>query len=115
MSKILTNIKKIRTQLGYSQEFMAGELGIEQVSYGLVENGKRKLTYDRLEQIAIVFGMSVIDVIAYPSVYEEKKDNEVVKSTRVTLQIEIEEEDIKANVIKLTFGDRVLEIKNQNK
>ena len=35
------------------------------------------------------------------------------RKTKVTLQIDIDQDDIKADVIQLAFGDRVLEIKNQ--
>jgi transcriptional regulator with XRE-family HTH domain len=111
MEKILKNIKEIRLNLSYNQEFMADKLGIEQVSYGLIENGKRKLKYETLERIALIFKMDIIDVITYPDVYKKFDNNNIAKTPRVTLQIDIEE-DIKADVIKLAFGDRVLEIKN---
>jgi transcriptional regulator with XRE-family HTH domain len=69
MNGILENIKKIRTERPYSQEYMADKLGIDQVGYGLIENGKRKLKYETLEQIAIIFGMNVIDIITHPKKY----------------------------------------------
>jgi len=112
MGNILQNIKVIRANLSYSQEYMAEKLKIEQVSYGLIENGKRKLKYETLEQIAIIFGMSVIDVITHPDIYGKIEHGNIAKTPRVTLQIDIEE-NIKADVIKLAFGDRILEIKNK--
>jgi transcriptional regulator with XRE-family HTH domain len=66
MNEILENIKKIRLGKPYSQEYIANQLKIDQVAYGLIENGKRKLKYETLEQIAIVFEMNVIDIITYP-------------------------------------------------
>ena len=113
MENILKNIKDIRGNFSHSQEFMAEKLGIEQVSYGLIENGRRKLKYETLEQIALIFDMKVIDVITYPDIYVKTESSNKAKSTKVTLQIDIDQEDIKADVIKLAFGDRVLEIKNQ--
>ena len=83
---------------------------MEQVSYGLIENGKRGLKYETLKQIALIFDMPVIDVITYPDVYI-KKSSDKTKSPRVTLQIDLED-NVKADVIKLAFGDSVLEIKN---
>lgn len=114
MSNILENIKKIRDELGYSQEFVGERLGMAQASYGLIENGKRQLRYDMLEQIAIIFKMPVIDIITYPKKYLPICSSDI-KKRRVTLQIDIEDEDIKADVIKLAFGERVLEIKNVKK
>lgn len=111
MKKILENIKSIRKELGYSQEFMADKLGITQVGYNKIEIGGRNLKYKTLEQIAIIFKMPIANVIEYPDIWI-KKNEKAKPNRRVTLQIDIEEEDIKADVIKLAFGQRVLEIKN---
>lgn len=111
MKSILENIKIIRSEFSYTQEFMANELGIEQVSYGLIENGKRSLKYETLEQIALIFKRPVIDIITHPDVYV-KDALDKTKNPRVTLQIDLED-NVKADVIKLAFGDRVLEIKNK--
>lgn len=73
MENILKNIKQIRENFGYSQENMASELSMAQSSYGLIENGKRKLTYEKLEQIAIVFNCETIDIITYPNKYVDKE------------------------------------------
>jgi len=73
MNDILTNIKKIREEMQLSQENVADELGIAQNSYGLIENGKRKLSYDNLAQIAKCFKRDVIDIITYPKKYVDKE------------------------------------------
>ena len=52
MNNICFNIKRIRNQKGYSQEFMATQLNISQASYTRMENQEIKLTVDRLQQIA---------------------------------------------------------------
>jgi transcriptional regulator with XRE-family HTH domain len=90
MSKILENIKTIRTGKPYSQEYMADNLGIDQVGYGLIENGKRKLKYETLEQIAIIFGMNVIDIITYPKIFVDM-DSLVVenKTGKVAVMFEV--------------------------
>jgi transcriptional regulator with XRE-family HTH domain len=72
MNNILVNIRKIREEMQLSQENVAEELGIAQNSYGLIENGKRKLSYDNLAQIAKCFQLNVIDVITYPKKYVDK-------------------------------------------
>ena len=74
MNEILKNIKEKREILGLSQENIAVSIGMTQASFGLIENGKRRLTYHTLQQIAIAFECEVIDIITYPDIYE-LKDN----------------------------------------
>ena len=102
MEKILEKIKEIRTQNGISQEFMASKLGIEQASYGLIENGKRKLKYETLEQIAIVFNMKVIDIITYPDVYVKRSQEQ--HDVNATLTIQLSEEK-REEVLKMVLGE----------
>ena len=63
---ICNNISAIRRIKGYSQEYVASKIGIKQSGYGLLENGKRSLSYDQLLLLAIVFEMDVVDIITYP-------------------------------------------------
>ena len=53
LTEILQNILKIRVNKGFSQQVVAQNLGIEQSSYSLIENGKRELTVERLLQIEL--------------------------------------------------------------
>ena len=53
MRAILNKIKEIRTKKGLSQENMGDLLKIAQVTYGQIENGKRRLTVEMLVQIAL--------------------------------------------------------------
>jgi len=52
MNNIVSNIRKIREQKGYSQDNMAVELNMTQPSYSRIESGEAKLTFDRLQEIA---------------------------------------------------------------
>ena len=56
MNNIVSNIKRIRDQKGYSQEYMALQLGISQATYSKLESQKvekdQKLTIGRLQEIA---------------------------------------------------------------
>jgi len=100
MSNILVNIRKIREELHLSQENIAEELGIAQNSFGLIENGKRRLSYDTLSQIATIFKMSVIDVITYPKKYVDRDlfdgNNERIS---VTFEISPDKRDILLNLV----------------
>ena len=53
------NIRKHREFKGYSQEYMAQELGINQSSYAKIEKGSTKLTVDRLQRISEVLEVEV--------------------------------------------------------
>lgn len=52
MNKIGVNIRKIREQKGYSQEYLANQLNISQASYARLESEDTKITVDRLFKIA---------------------------------------------------------------
>lgn len=58
-------LRILRSQRGYTQEYMADRLGIDTVNYGRIERGQAKLTIDRLEQIADILGIEVADVFAH--------------------------------------------------
>jgi len=48
MNNISINIKKIREKKGFSQEFVAEKLGINQSTYGKLERDKLNMTLNRL-------------------------------------------------------------------
>ena len=48
---IINKIRNIRLAKGYSQEYMASQIGIDAVNYGRIERGQAKLTVDRLIRI----------------------------------------------------------------
>jgi len=68
---ILCNIAQIRKNKGYSQEYLAAQIGLKQAGYALIEKGERGLSYDLLLQIAIALEMDVIDLITYPKRYKD--------------------------------------------
>ena len=53
------NIRKIRELKGYSQEYMAMELGISQPSYARIENGMTVPKIDRLQRIANILNVEL--------------------------------------------------------
>jgi transcriptional regulator with XRE-family HTH domain len=99
MNNILENIKSIRENLGYSQEYVASKIGMAQNSYGLIENGKRGLSYDKLEQIAIVFNCKVIDIITYPKTYIDSSTIENCEKISVTFEISPDKRDLLLNLV----------------
>lgn len=48
-------IRKLRDNLGYSQEYVATKLGIAQNTYSKIETGQSPLTIDRAKKLAELF------------------------------------------------------------
>lgn len=61
MDNIGFNIRKIREQKGFSQEYMANILNISQASYARMENEETKITVERLQKIAEILETSIVD------------------------------------------------------
>lgn len=57
------NIRKHREIKGYSQEYMAHELNINQASYAKLENNSTKITVDRLFAISKLLETDVADIL----------------------------------------------------
>jgi transcriptional regulator with XRE-family HTH domain len=112
MNDILSNIKQLRDKAGLSQENMANLLNMEQASYGLIENGKRKLKYETLKQIALCFKLNVIDVITFPEKWSVINENKAHEPVEAIIQIKLQS-DKKDQVLKLIFGENNLEILNK--
>ena len=63
-----TNLKNIRKSLGLTQQHVADSLGITFESYNKLENGKRQLRADRMEQLARIFNVPIEALLAGPHV-----------------------------------------------
>lgn len=112
---ILENVIKIRKNKGYSQDYLAGKLGMKQSGYALIEKGERGLQYELLLQIAVEFEMDIIDIITYPGKYIDSStvlENTVYIDEKVTLQIELKKGK-KEQVLKLVLGEDNLNVLNK--
>jgi transcriptional regulator with XRE-family HTH domain len=74
MTGLSLKIRLIRIHLGYSQEYVALQLGISQRAYSKIETGKTKLTVVRLEQISRILECKIEDLISlsFKELLEEK-------------------------------------------
>ena len=61
--KISESLKKIRKSKGYSQEYVADYIGIDTTNYGRIERGQTSITFDRLEQLAKLYGLSIVEFV----------------------------------------------------
>lgn len=109
---VVKNIVQIRNNKGFTKRHVAKSIGINEASYGRIENGEIALSYNHLALIAKCFEMTVVDVITYPakfSVVEKAEEREPVEAI---LQIRLRH-DKQEQVLKLVFGDNNLEILNK--
>ncbi|MGA0556314.1 helix-turn-helix domain-containing protein [Larkinella sp. VNQ87] len=58
---------RLRHLFGYSQEFLALQLGITQSAYSQLENGKSKLSLKRMKKLVAVYGLSPSDFLTQNS------------------------------------------------
>lgn len=58
-------IKMIRELRGFSQEYMAGKLGIAQNTYSKIETNQSKLSAEMLENVAKELGVTPVDILSH--------------------------------------------------
>lgn len=61
--KSYDKIRQLREKHKWSQEDMANQLGLSPNGYAKIERGETRLTIPRLEQIAEVFGIDILELI----------------------------------------------------
>lgn len=75
-------IRYIRTLKGYSQDDMAYLLNISSTAYGDLEPGKTDVSHSRLEQIAKVLEISLLDLLSFgeqiANYFANSSNNQVV-------------------------------------
>ncbi|MEO3407651.1 helix-turn-helix transcriptional regulator [Mucilaginibacter sp. CAU 1740] len=74
MKALNERIRKIRREAGCSQGDIAGKLGISIPAYSKIETGVTDVNLSRLEQIANVFGISLLQLIDVNSDMEISSD-----------------------------------------
>lgn len=62
-NSINKNIRKYRELKGFSQEYMANQLDINQASYAKIESSSTKLTVDRLFEISKLLETGVTELL----------------------------------------------------
>lgn len=62
--KINEELKNIRKSKGYSQEQVADFIGVDTTNYGRIERGQTSITFDRLMQLAELYKLNIIELVA---------------------------------------------------
>lgn len=61
--EIADKIRKLREEHGWSQEKVAESLGITSNGYAKIERGETKINIRRLEELAELFGVDVLELV----------------------------------------------------
>lgn len=66
-TEIANNIAKLRKQAGLTQAQVAEKISVEKETVSRLESGKIALTVERLQQLSVIFGCSVNDLLTAPT------------------------------------------------
>lgn len=106
-------IKIVREKVGYSQDYVAAELGISQKAYSKIENNETQLKGEVLIKLAEIFGTDILELIpteaklTYNNIHNVHKGDGVVYNKENIEKIEelykkvIEAKDSQIESLKL--------------
>ena len=69
---VVSNIRKIRAERNYTQDYLAAKLGISQNAYSKIELGYSSITLNRMISIAEILGVDLMDFLSIEN-YERSK------------------------------------------
>ena len=74
MVRILENLEAIRKERGVKQEVIANKLGVSQATYSGYLRDTGDMMISRLQEIADIIGVSLVDIVTYPEKYVPVSD-----------------------------------------
>lgn len=102
MKTLGKKIRLLRHQKGWSQEDVAKRLDISIPAFSKIETGITDVNLSRLEQIATLFEMSIVQLLTFnDSEQQEKYTSEVETLTKRLQEREMEVIDLQKKVIEL--------------
>jgi transcriptional regulator with XRE-family HTH domain len=102
MKTLGKKIRLLRHQRGWSQEDVAKRLDISIPAFSKIETGITDINLSRLEQIANLFEMTVVQLLTFNDAEQEQKYvNELETVNKKLLDREIEVIDLQKKVIEL--------------
>ena len=107
MKKMADKIREIRKKKDYSQDYVAGELGMKQPQYNKLESGRTKFSIDLIFDIAKVLGVSIYEIIPL-NTHAEKEQ------TKLSLEAAFEQGRYFSSTLKLTNDLRDIELREMN-
>jgi transcriptional regulator with XRE-family HTH domain len=102
MKTLGKKIRLLRHQKGWSQEDVAKRLDISIPAFSKIETGITDINLSRLEQIATLFEMSVVQMLTFTdSEQDQKVINELETINKKLMDRETEVIDLQKKVIEL--------------
>ena len=102
MKALGKKIRLLRHQKGWSQEDVAKKLDISIPAFSKIETGITDINLSRLEQIAILFDMTVVQLLTFnDSEQDQKFVNELETVNKKLMDRETEVIDLQKKVIEL--------------
>jgi transcriptional regulator with XRE-family HTH domain len=103
-------IKLMRQLKNWSQEEMASRLGMSISGYGSIERGETKINLQRLEEIASIFNISLLELI---NLNEKNVQNNIVNDNHVVHLSQISSTSL--SLVELQHEIEKLKLMIQNK
>lgn len=102
MKTLGKKIRLLRHQKGWSQEEVAKRLDISIPAFSKIETGITDINLSRLEQIAVLFEMSVVKLLTYNEGEQDQKiASELESVNKKLMDRETEVIDLQKKVIEL--------------
>jgi transcriptional regulator with XRE-family HTH domain len=114
MNNIASNIKRIRLQKGYSQEYMAAKLSIAQSTYTRMENQQIKLKTEWLQPIADILEADISAFLdSSKQTIHNQTNSEGAYGNGYVENLHVENKEATKKLIQ-TLEAKVLHLKNEN-
>jgi transcriptional regulator with XRE-family HTH domain len=102
MKTLGKKIRLLRHQKGWSQEDVAKKLDISIPAFSKIETGITDINLSRLEQISVLFNMTVVQLLTFNDIEEDQKFvNELELVNKKLMDRETEVIDLQKKVIEL--------------
>lgn len=90
--ELTDRIRKLRLAKGYTQEYMAMQLGMSDGNYSNMELGKTKISVEWLTKIAGVFGLKLSELLDEATTFNEEgmiyQKSDSMQLLLLTLQVQ---------------------------
>lgn len=65
MSEIGNKIRQLRELKGFTQDYMAGKMGVSQRAYSKIENNETKMNWEKLTKVSEILEVSPSDITSF--------------------------------------------------
>ncbi|TVR83259.1 MAG: XRE family transcriptional regulator [Chitinophagaceae bacterium] len=88
---VYEKIRAIRISKDYKQSYVAYCLNIDSANYGRMERGETKITIDRLEAIAKIFEINMLDLLCEEHTEFQPTEKEILSEMKKNLNLILDE------------------------